>query len=76
MVNGESSRLCTIFHAKYEKVNQVKTMTKYYQHLMVPKHQSILYVLIEYECLFGGIIGTWHTSSVYYELRNDTQSIC
>ena len=65
-----------ILDDRYEKADLNKVMTKRCQHLNTKECERLLNLLRKYEELFGGIIGTWNTTPVDLELRDDAKLVC
>ena len=52
-------------------------MTKKYQeHLTATQCNALLQVLKKYEDLFGGTLGTWNTTLVDLELKDNAKPVC
>ena len=65
-----------ILDAKYEKSDLNKVMNGQFQHLNNEERKKIINLLQKYEYLFDGTLGTWNTTSVDLELRDDTMTVC
>ena len=66
-------RMRRILDAKYKKSDHNKFMTKQCQHLNTKKQEILLSVLQKYEYLFDSKLGTWNTTPVYLELKDDVK---
>ena len=65
-----------ILDAKYKKADLNKVMTKQYQQLNTKELERLLNLLWKYEELFNGTLGTWNTTPVDLELRDDAKLVC
>ena len=67
--------MCRILYAKYEKDDLNKVMTKQCQHINAKERDRLLSLLSKYEDLFDGTLGTWNTTPVDLELRDDAKPV-
>ena len=51
-------------------------MTKRFQHLNTEERDRLIILFRKYEDLFDGTLGTWNTTPVYLELREDVKPVC
>ena len=51
-------------------------MTEQCQHLNTKERKRLLNILWGYEDIFDGILGTWNTTPVYLDLRDDAKPVC
>ena len=51
-------------------------MNEQYQHLNTKERKRLLIILIKFEGLFEGRLGTWNTTPVDLELRDDPKPVC
>ena len=51
-------------------------MSKQYQHLPTKEQEILLKILRKFEFFFNGTFGTWKTTPVYLELKDDLKSVC
>ena len=65
-----------ILDAKYKKSDLNKVMTEQFQHLNTEECNRHMIVLRKYEDLFNGTLGTWNTTPVDLELRDDAKPVC
>ena len=66
----------SILDAKYEKSDLNKVMNKQFQHLNTEERERLLYLLHKYEDIFDVTVGTWNTTPVDLELRDDVKPVC
>ena len=64
-----------ILDAKYEQADLNKFVTKKWQHLNTKELERLLNLLQKYEDLFYGTLGTWDTTLVDLELRDDVKPV-
>ena len=70
--NSEKKRTKRILDAKYSKAD-LKNIAESSTHLD-PQEINELYTLLKkYECLFDGILGTWHGKPYGIKLKPDTE---
>ena len=55
----------------YENANLVDVVKRHCCHLSKERHEAILNLLVQYEDLFDGTLGTFHTMPVHLELKKD-----
>ena len=65
-----------ILDDKYEKADLNNVMTEQFQHLNTKERKRLLNLLRKYEELFDGTLGTWNTTPVDLELRDDANPVC
>ena len=65
-----------ILYAKYYKADLNKVMTEKYQHLKTKEHKRLLILLKNFEDMFDGTLGTWNTTPLDLELREDSKPVC
>ena len=65
-----------ILDAKYENSDLNKVMTKQCQHLKTEEGDWLLILLNEYKDLFDGTLGTWNTTPVDFEFRDNANPVC
>ena len=51
-------------------------MTKQCQHLNTKERKGLINLLSKFKDMFDGTLGTWNTTPVDLELRNNTKSVC
>ena len=69
-------RMRRILDNKYEKSNLNKVMTKQCQHLNATELYRLINRLKKFEDMFDGTLGTWNTTPVDLELKDDTKPVC
>ena len=63
--------------AKYKNANLNEVMTKQrQQQLTDTERHKLLYILKKFEDLFDGMLGTWNTTPVDLELKDDVKPVC
>ena len=66
-----------ILDVKYKKADLNEVMNKQCQkHLTATEHHALLQLLNKFEDLFDGTLGTWNTTPVYLELKDDVKPVC
>ena len=65
-----------ILDARYKKVNLNKIMIEQCQHLTTTERHRLLHLLNKFEYLFDGTLGTWKTTPVDLELKDDAKPVC
>ena len=65
-----------ILDTRYKKVNLNKIMIEKCQHLTATDRHRILHLLNKFEDLFDGTLGTWKTTPVVLELKDDAKPVC
>ena len=65
-----------ILDTRYKKVNLNKIMIEQCQHLTATDRHRILHLLNKFEDLFDGTLGTWKTTTVDLELKDDAKPVC
>ena len=73
---SETRRMRRILDAKYEKADINKVMTKKCQHQNTKECDQLLTLLRKYEDLFDDTLGTWNTTPVDLELKDDAKPVC
>ena len=51
-------------------------MNKKCQHLSTEKHDRLITLLLRFEDIFGGMVGTWDTTLLYLKLKNNVKPVC
>ena len=74
-VRTDAKRLLIILYAKYGDVDLHKVMETQCQHLTKTEHNDFLKLLQKYEEFFDGRLGTWKTDPVYFELKQDVNTV-
>ena len=64
-----------IIYAKYEKSNLNKVMTEKCQHLNATELYRLINISKKFEYLFDGTLGTWKTTLVDLELKDDAKPV-
>ena len=64
-----------ILEAKYKKADLNKVMTKQCQYLNTKERERLLNLLHKYEDILYVTLGTWNTTPVYLELRDDAKPV-
>ena len=59
--------------AKYEKAYLNKVVTEKCQHINTEEMRRLLNILRKFGYLFDGKLGTWNTTPVYLELKDDVK---
>ena len=67
--------MCIILDDKYEKADINKVTTEQCQHLSPIERESLLDLLNKFEDLFDGNLGTWNTTPVELELKDDLKPV-
>ena len=62
-------RVSHILDALYEKANLVEAVKKYCCHLSKDRREEILKLLLQFEDLFDGTLGGFHTNPVHLDLK-------
>ncbi len=70
-VQKATERVTKILDAHYEKANLVDVVKRHCCHLSTKRREAILNLLLQYEDLFDGTLGTFHTKPVHLELKKD-----
>ena len=66
-----------ILDAKYKKAELNEVMTKQCQkHLTATEHHRIPQLLKKLKYLFDGTLGTWNTTPVDLELKDNAEPVC
>ena len=66
-----------ILDAKYERSDLHEVMTKQYQkNLTNIEHDRLLQIMKKCEDLFYGTLGTWNTTPVELELKDNAKPMC
>ena len=66
-----------ILDVKYKKDDINEVMTKQFQkHLPATEHHRLLHIMNKFEDLFDGKLGTWNTTLVDLELKDDAKPVC
>ena len=65
----------TILYAKYEKSDVNKVRTKKCQQISTKELEKLLALIRKFGDLFNGKLGTWNTTMVYLELRDDAKPV-
>ena len=64
-----------ILDAKYKKLDLNKVITKQCQQINTKEWKRLLSLLRKSEYLFDGMLGTWNTTPVYLELKDDVKPV-
>ena len=65
-----------ILDAKYENTDLNKDITEQCQHLTATERHRLLHLLKKFEDIFNGTLGTWKTTPVYLELKDEEKPVC
>ena len=65
-----------ILDNKYEKAYVNKVMTKQCQHLNAEEHKRLLIMRSKFEDLVNGTLGTWNTTLLEMELKDNAKPVC
>ena len=68
---SSTHRMRIILDAKYEKAELNKVMAEHCKHLRPKEQEIILHLLRNFEDIFNGTLGTWTTTPVHLELKDD-----
>ena len=68
-VQQATERVSRILDASYEKANLVEVVDKHCCHLSKDRRNTILKLLLQYEDLFDGTLGEFHTNPVHLDLK-------
>ena len=69
-------RIRRVINAKYEKADLNIVMVKKCQHLRPEELYILPNLLSKSEDLFDGTLGTWNTTSIDLELKENTKPVC
>ena len=61
--------------AKYEKDDLNKVMTKKCQHLTATESHRLLNIINKFEDIFDGSFGTWDTTLIDLELKDESKPV-
>ena len=64
--------MTNILDAHYEKANLADIVKSHCYHLSSERYEKIILLLLQYENLFDGTVGDFHTKAVHLELKKDT----
>ena len=70
-VQQATERITKILDANYEKANLADVVKRHCCHLSTKRREAILNLLVQYEDLFDGTLGSFHTKPVHLELKKD-----
>jgi len=70
-VQQATERVTKILDANYEKANLADVVKRHCCHLSSKRREAILNLLVQYEDLFDGTLGSFHTKPVHLELKKD-----
>ena len=73
---SSTRRMRRIMDAKYKNAYLNKVMAKQCQHLSIKEPEKLLKHPLKFEYLFDGKLGTWKTTPVDLELKDDTKPVC
>ena len=66
-----------ILDAKYKNADLNEVMTKQcQQQLTDTERHKLLYILKKFEDFFDGMLGTWNTTPVDLELKDNAEPVC
>ena len=69
--------MCGIIFVKYERYDLNKVMTKQCQeHLTTIEYDRLLQIMKKSEDIFDGTLGTWNTTPVELELKDNAKPMC
>ena len=67
--------MCRILDAKFEKVDVNMVMAEQFQHLNPAERYRLLNLLRKFEDMFDGELGTWTTTLLDLELKDDVKPV-
>ena len=68
-IQQATERVSRILDASYEKANLVEVVDKHCCHLSKDRRNTILKLLLQFEDLFDGTLGEFHTNPVHLDLK-------
>ena len=70
-------RMRRILYVKFEKADLNEVLNEQCQkHLNTIERDNLLQLLKKFEDLFDGMLGTWNTTPVELELKDDAKPVC
>ena len=73
---SSTRRMCRILDAKYKSYDLNKVMDEQFQHLNATERYRLLNILNKSKDLFDSTLGTWNTTMVDLELKDDAKPVC
>ena len=68
--------MCRTLDVKYKKSDLNDVMTKQFQHITATERHRLLHLLNKFEYLFDGTLGTWNTTRVDLEFKDNAKPLC
>ena len=74
-VKAEMKRANNILDSKYEKSDLYQIVNDGCKHLSHEQRNLLLWLLLDYEHLFDGTLGTWNTEPAEFELQEEARPV-